>query len=224
MNEVTQIALGVGEMPRTVDGEARPRAKRRIALLVSLGAVGLAVIGGGLVWDGRSAPASQAMPPPPPQVTVSLPLQQTVQTTARFLGQFSAVDSVELRAQVGGTLTEIDFRDGQIVHKGDLLFVIDPRPFQIKLDQAVAQLQTGAGEGDAEPGRAVAGAATQADRASARPRPLTSAPPTMRTDAGRHRHRQGGDQGRPARPGILACHRPVHRAHRRASRLGRQTW
>ena len=142
MNEVTQIALGVGEMPRTVDGEARPRAKRRIALLVSLGVVGLAVIGGGLVWDGRSAPASQAMPPPPPLVTVSQPLQQTVVTTARFLGQFSAVDSVELRAQVGGTLTNIDFRDGQIVHKGDLLFVIDPRPFQIRLDQAVAQLNT----------------------------------------------------------------------------------
>jgi RND family efflux transporter MFP subunit len=75
-------------------------------------------------------------------VTVSRPLQQTVQTTARFLGQFSAVDSVELRAQVGGTLTAIDFRDGQIVHKGDLLFVIDPRPFQIKLDQAVAQLNS----------------------------------------------------------------------------------
>jgi multidrug efflux system membrane fusion protein len=65
-----------------------------------------------------------------------------VQTTTRFLGQFSAVDSVELRAQVGGTLSTIEFQDGQIVHKGDLLFVIDPRPFQIRLDQAVAQLQT----------------------------------------------------------------------------------
>ena len=65
-----------------------------------------------------------------------------MQTTSRFLGQFSAVDSVELRAQVGGTLSTIEFQDGQIVHKGDPLFVIDPRPFQIRLDQAVAQLQT----------------------------------------------------------------------------------
>ena len=79
---------------------------------------------------------------PPPQVTVSLPLQRTVQTSRRFLGQFSAVDSVELRAQVGGILTAIAFQDGQIVHKGDLLFTIDPRPFQIRLDQGVAQLQT----------------------------------------------------------------------------------
>jgi RND family efflux transporter MFP subunit len=83
-----------------------------------------------------------APPPSPPQVTVSQQLQQVVPTTSRFLGQFSAVDSVELRAQVGGTLTAIEFRDGQIVHKGDPLFVIDPRPFQIKLDQAVAQFQT----------------------------------------------------------------------------------
>jgi RND family efflux transporter MFP subunit len=65
-----------------------------------------------------------------------------VQATSRFLGQFSAVDRVELRAQVGGTLTTIEFQDGQIVHKGDPLFVIDPRPFQIRLDQAVAQFRT----------------------------------------------------------------------------------
>ena len=75
-------------------------------------------------------------------MTVSRPLQQTVQVTSRFLGQFSAVDRVELRAQVGGTLTSIEFQDGQIVHKGDPLFVIDPRPFQIRLDQAVAQFQS----------------------------------------------------------------------------------
>src|SRR5690348_1493881 len=101
----------------------------------------LAAVGGGATWRSNS-PAAQAVPPPPPLVTVSPPLQRTVQTTARFLGQFSAVDTVELRAQVGGTLTSIDFKDGQIVHKGDLLFVIDPRPFQIRLDQAVAQLNT----------------------------------------------------------------------------------
>ena len=79
-----------------------------------------------------------------------------------FLGQFSAVDCVELRAQVGGTLTEIKFQDGQIVHKGDPLFVIDPRPFQIKLDQAVAQFQTAQAKRGADRGGALAGAAAQA--------------------------------------------------------------
>jgi multidrug efflux system membrane fusion protein len=81
------------------------------------------------------------MPSAPP-VTVSEPLRREVDSRAGFLGQFSAVDRVELRAQVGGTLTEIHFKDGQIVHKGDLLFVIDPRPYQIKLEQAKAALQT----------------------------------------------------------------------------------
>src|SRR5436305_8940890 len=79
---------------------------------------------------------------PAPLVTVSRPLQREVDTRAGFLGQFSAVDRVELRAQVGGTLTEIHFKDGQIVHKGDLLFVIDPRPYEIKLAQAQAALES----------------------------------------------------------------------------------
>jgi RND family efflux transporter MFP subunit len=105
----------------------------------------LAVVGAGAVWRSDSAHAV-APPPSPPRVTVSQPLQRTAQSTIRFLGQFSAVDTVELRAQVGGTLTDIDFKDGQIVHTGDLLFVIDPRPFQIRLDQAVAQLNTAQGK------------------------------------------------------------------------------
>jgi membrane fusion protein, multidrug efflux system len=87
---------------------------------------------------------ARALAPPAalPLVTVSTPLQRAVDTRLGFLGQFSAVDKIELRAQVGGTLTEIHFKDGQIVHKGDLLFVIDPRPYEIKLAQANAQLQT----------------------------------------------------------------------------------
>ena len=61
-----------------------------------------------------------------------------------FTGQFSAVDYVEIRAQVSGYLTEIHFTDGQLVHRGDLLFVIDPRPYEIALQQAQAQLLTAA--------------------------------------------------------------------------------
>ena len=59
------------------------------------------------------------------RVTVSMPLQQNLDRRLRFLGQFSPVNRVELRAQVGGVLTELHFQDGQIVRKGDLLFVID---------------------------------------------------------------------------------------------------
>jgi multidrug efflux system membrane fusion protein len=75
-----------------------------------------------------------------PTVVVSYPLQHDESDRLSFLGQFSAVDRVELRAQVGGVLTEIHFQDGQIVNKDDLLFVIDPTPYQIDLAQAKAEL------------------------------------------------------------------------------------
>jgi len=75
-------------------------------------------------------------------VTVGKPLVRELDSRLGFLGQFSAVDQVELRAQVGGTLTGIHFKDGDIVHKGDLLFTIDARPYEIRLAQATAQLET----------------------------------------------------------------------------------
>jgi len=108
--------------------------------------VGTAVIAlAALFWFGfshREGGQAASAQMPPAQVTVSKPLVRDVDARIGLLGQFSAVDRVELRAQVGGTLTEIHFQDGQIVHKGDLLFVIDPRPYEIKLAKATAQLQT----------------------------------------------------------------------------------
>ncbi len=89
--------------------------------------------------DIASAPAGKVLLP---TVTVSEPLRDNVDTRGSFIGQFSAVNRVELRAQVGGTLSEIHFSDGNIVHKGDLLFVIDPRPYDIKLQQAKSELST----------------------------------------------------------------------------------
>lgn len=88
--------------------------------------------------DSRSASVAA---PPPPSVSVSAPLQRDIDSRLGFLGQFSAVDKVELRAQVGGTLAKIDFKDGDIVHRGDVLFEIDPEPYQIRLAQATAQLE-----------------------------------------------------------------------------------
>jgi RND family efflux transporter MFP subunit len=107
---------------------------------VSLAAVGL-VAGGVIVGPRVLAPsAKQAAAVAPPVVAVSTPLQREVAPRLEFLGQFSAVNQVELRAQVGGTLTQIGFKDGDIVQKGALLFVIDPTPYEIKLSEAAAQL------------------------------------------------------------------------------------
>jgi len=76
----------------------------------------------------------------PPAVTVSPPLAREVVDWNEYTGQFAATESVEVRARVSGYLTEIHFQDGQFVKKGDLLFVIDPRPFEIDLASAKAQL------------------------------------------------------------------------------------
>jgi membrane fusion protein, multidrug efflux system len=90
----------------------------------------------------QSDAAASAAPAALPQVVVSRPLERGVDSRLGFLGQFSAVEQVELRAQVGGTLTGIHFKDGDIVHQGDLLFTIDPRPYEFRLAQAHAQLET----------------------------------------------------------------------------------
>ena len=93
-------------------------------------------------FAGRAAESAAAAPAKPPPVTVSHPLEKTITEWDEFTGQFQAVEFVAVRARVSGYLTEIHFTDGQWVKKGDLLFVIDPRPYEIKLEQAKAALQT----------------------------------------------------------------------------------
>jgi RND family efflux transporter MFP subunit len=77
--------------------------------------------------------------PPPPVVTVSAPLQETVVDWDDYVGQFIAVDSVDIRPRVSGYLQSVGFKDGAVVSKGQVLFEIDPRPYQAALDQAKGQ-------------------------------------------------------------------------------------
>jgi RND family efflux transporter MFP subunit len=113
-------------------------------LLICL-VIGIAVFGAGYWYFHRpaSAPAPEtAAAPPALPVTVSKPLKMQVTEWDEFTGQFEAVDSVEIRARVSGYLDTIGFEDGQMVNKGDLLFVIDPRPFQIALKSAQSALNS----------------------------------------------------------------------------------
>jgi RND family efflux transporter MFP subunit len=84
----------------------------------------------------------QAGVPPPPSVTVAKPIKRTVFDFDEYVGRFTAINSVEVRARVSGYLDGIHFKDGQLVKQGDLLFTIDKRQFQFTLDQARANLQT----------------------------------------------------------------------------------
>jgi RND family efflux transporter MFP subunit len=78
-------------------------------------------------------------PAPAPTVEVSRPLQRKIVDWDDYVGRFVAVNSVDVRPRVSGYVQSIGFRDGQIVHKGQVLFVIDPRPYEAALTQARGQ-------------------------------------------------------------------------------------
>jgi membrane fusion protein, multidrug efflux system len=84
--------------------------------------------------------------PPPqaaagaPPVTVAQPTKRTVTDWDEFTGRFEAVEEVQVRARAGGFVTSVEFRDGAFVNTGDLLYVIDPRPFEAVAEQAEGQL------------------------------------------------------------------------------------
>jgi RND family efflux transporter MFP subunit len=114
-------------------GRRRQRVKLGLAALLALAAAGA---GWRLLFTGP--PATAAAGPPP--VTVAAPVVREMTEWEDFTGQFTAVEQVEVRARVSGYLQSINFKDGQMVEKGDLLFVIDPRPFTAALALAEAQL------------------------------------------------------------------------------------
>src|ERR1700761_2250807 len=102
---------------------ARYRTLRSTANLLGIVIVAATAMAWLAPWSfGRFVPPAQAQgAEAPPTVVVSYPLVHDESDRLSFLGQFSAVDRVELRAQVGGVLTEIHFQDGQIVNKANLL-------------------------------------------------------------------------------------------------------
>jgi len=77
---------------------------------------------------------------PSPAVTVTKPVKRMVSDFDEYVGRFTAINSVEVRARVSGYLDSVHFKDGQTVKQGDLLFTIDKRPFRNTLDQARANL------------------------------------------------------------------------------------
>jgi multidrug efflux system membrane fusion protein len=85
------------------------------------------------------SPQQQAAPAAPP-VTVAQPVKRTVTDWDEFTGRFDAVEEVQVRARVGGFVTNVEFKDGDMVHAGDLLYIIDPRPFEAVAAQADGQL------------------------------------------------------------------------------------
>lgn len=109
---------------------------KRSSALTALTVVSCLSIGG----CARNETAPPAPPAAAVPVTASFPVQRQVTDYADYTGRSAAVESVEVRARVSGYLEKINFKEGMLVKKGDVLFEIDPRPFKALVEFSVAQV------------------------------------------------------------------------------------
>jgi membrane fusion protein, multidrug efflux system len=118
----------------------RKRIAGALGALVVVGTIG----GIGLSHERVSSPVSAAQaadkPPAAAQVDVATVLSQTITDWQSYAGRLEAVDHVDVRPLVAGTIVAVHFKDGALVKKGDPLFSIDPRPYVAEVDRAAAQL------------------------------------------------------------------------------------
>ena len=114
---------------------ARPIAPGQIQML-ALALVALLVV---LTGCHNQPPATHSFPPA--NVTVSKPVRKEVVDWNEFTGRTAAINLVNVTARVSGYIVNIPFKEGDIVHKGDLLYQVDPRPYQDAYDQALGQLK-----------------------------------------------------------------------------------
>jgi RND family efflux transporter MFP subunit len=103
------------------------------------GVAALMLLAVGLAGCEQKPPQASAAPAALP-VTVAQPIKRTVTDWDEFTGRFEAIPEVQVRPRVGGYITNVEFRDGAMVHQGDLLYLIDSRPFEATALQADGQL------------------------------------------------------------------------------------
>jgi len=117
-------------------------SRRRFALTATFAAILL--LGGGLtvlkIYPGHENVASAQGVPAAAPVDVATVVSRSIIDWQNFSGRLEAVDRVDIRPQVSGKLIAVNFVDGTLVKKGDVLFTIDPRPFQAEVDRADAQI------------------------------------------------------------------------------------
>ncbi|MEA3210702.1 MAG: rane fusion protein multidrug efflux system [Chthoniobacter sp.] len=87
-------------------------------------------------------------PPPPPDVSVVQPVSREIIEWDEYIGRLEAPETVEIRARVSGYLDKVHFKEGREVKKGDLLFTIDPRPYQAEFDRADGDYQRALNQAD----------------------------------------------------------------------------
>lgn len=106
-------------------------------LVAAAGAVSYTHVRGDFPFDSAKAAPT---PPPPPEVDVATVVSTSITDYQSYSGRLEAIDKVEIRPLVPGTIVGVHFKDGALVKKGDPLFTIDPRPYVAEVDRATAQL------------------------------------------------------------------------------------
>ena len=102
---------------------------------------GVSILAAAVLAACSGGHAEEAGAPPPPQVSVAAVPVKTVSQWDEFSGRVEAIEHVDLRPRVSGYIDRVAFREGSLVKKGDLLFQIDPRPFEAEVKRLQAQLQ-----------------------------------------------------------------------------------
>lgn len=129
-------SIGANSASRSQSRNSSSQIMSHYSRMVCLLAV---AVGFAPLWGCGSKPA--AIPPEPPKVTVQAPEARELTDYAEYNGRIEANQSVDVRARVRGHIQKIHFTDGQIVAVGDLLFELDPRPFQSDIDRAKEQVK-----------------------------------------------------------------------------------
>lgn len=109
--------------------------KTLVGLLAAAGLAGALLTG---CADANSEDDAAAAAPAAPPVSAAVVIEKPVAETQEFSGRLEAVETVEIRPRVSGYITAVNFKPGAEVKKGDVLFVIDPRPYQAEADRAGA--------------------------------------------------------------------------------------
>jgi len=143
LTETTQILPEEAPLSTETPKQEAPRKSHVGAIAGTVVLIGLAAAAAyfGPRIGAAIKPPAAAQAAPVASVIVSSPIAKDIEPQLQFLGQFAAVDSVELRPQVGGTLTSIGFKDGEIVQQGTVLFTIDPTQYSIRLAHAQALVE-----------------------------------------------------------------------------------
>jgi multidrug efflux system membrane fusion protein len=120
-----------------MEANPKPIMGRRVTIGAILAAI---AVGGACVVQMPRASVGAPAAPPPPTVTVQTLAPQKIRVWSEFSGRLHAVDSAEIRPEVGGRITAVQFEDGAAVKAGDVLFVIDARPYEAAVARARANL------------------------------------------------------------------------------------